>query len=74
MTATVNRRDIHLGEQVEYQRGFAIEAYAERWWEASLDGRVSTGEDVAMSRTGNTFAEALTNLEAAIAENGWEIK
>lgn len=74
MTApTVSRRDISLEEQVEYERGFALEQHAQRWWEAGVSGNLSTGERVNLSRTGNTSAEALANLEAAIAENGWTV-
>lgn len=75
MTPTVNRRDITLVEQVEHEIGLAwIKGRPTRWWDASLDGPLSTGEDVSISRQGDTSAEALANLEKAIRENGWEIR
>lgn len=43
-------------------------------WEAELDGYLSTGEHVRMTRSGGTFAEAVASLEAAIVENGWIIR
>lgn len=73
--AVVNRRDITLVEQVEHEIGFAqIEGRSHYWWDASLSGHLSTGEDVNLSRQGDTSAEALANLETAIAENGWSIR
>lgn len=75
MTVTVKRRDITLVEQVEHEISLVdIAAHNHCWWDASFDGPLSTGEDVSLSRTGNTSAEALANLEAAIAEQGWEIR
>lgn len=72
---TVRRRDITLEEQVEHEIGFAqIEGRSHYWWEATLSGSLSTGEYVSINRSGDTFAEALANLEAAIAENGWVIE
>ncbi|WP_217181611.1 hypothetical protein [Streptomyces sp. AC495_CC817] len=75
MTITVKRRDITLVEQVEH--GISLidtKTDIHRWWDASFDGPLSTGEDVSLSRTGDTSTEALANLEAAIAEQGWEIR
>lgn len=72
---TVSRRDISITEEVEHEFGLTVVGNRSHyWWDASFDGRLSTGEDVSLSRQGDTSAEALSNLEAAIAENGWEIK
>ena len=72
---TVNRRDIDLTEEVEHEIGLAqIEGRSHYWWTASLTGRVFTGERVDLGRQGATSAEALAALEAAIEENGWEIR
>lgn len=71
MTVTVKRCDIDLYEdQFPINYGFAVNTT----WTASLDSSLSTGEDVQMSRYGSTAAEALATLEAAIAEQGWEIR
>lgn len=72
---TVNRRDITLEEQeVETEHSFLKVAATACRWTAGLNGRLSTGEEAHLERWGPTSAEALANLEAAIAENGWEIK
>lgn len=74
-TPTVNRRDITLAEQVEHEISFIqVEGRSHYWWDASLYGRLSTGEEVNLSRQGATSAEALGHLEAAIEENRWSIK
>lgn len=69
MSVTVNRRDISLAEESE-----AITIIKRlTYWTASLDGRLSTREDVSISRRGDTSSEALRNLEQAIEEQGWLI-
>lgn len=71
MTATVNRRDIRLEEEVD-DTDFALTSI-NYLWTATLDGPLSTGERVEMSRSGATSADALAALEGAIVENGWTI-
>jgi len=71
---TLSRRDISLTEEVEHELGITVEGRSHYWWSAYVSGDLSTGEEVTMSRIGNTAAEALANLEAAIAENGWSIE
>lgn len=75
---TVNRRDITLKEEVLYrQEGLfdnAVLTPLSSTWGATLGGSLSTGEHVEMTRSASTSFEALANLEAAIAENGWEIR
>lgn len=70
VATTVNRRDITLEEDFEYVTIFE-KAY---FWVARLSGNLSTGETAEMSRVGGTSAEALANLESAIAEQGWVIE
>lgn len=77
--ATVNRRDISLREDVEaiYDGGFGSDQRDARTiatWHARLDGRLSDGMYVDMERIGETSKQALASLEAALKENGWEIK
>ncbi|WP_406245879.1 hypothetical protein ACI7YT_12625 [Microbacterium sp. M] len=71
---TVDRRDISLTESVELFPTLGLEVSDNTQWEAVLDGRLSTGESVQLERSGSTSAEALAALEAAIEENGWEIR
>ena len=74
MSVTVKRRDITASEEVEHELGFAVETRSHYWWNATLSGRLSTGEEVCMSRIGTTSRDARGLLEAAIAEQGWEIR
>lgn len=74
ITPYVFRRDIRTEEQRELEARLEEYALVSTTWTAILDGRLSTDEQVEMTRTGATFTEALANLEAAIAENGWEIR
>lgn len=73
MTAPyITRRSIHAEEEVldEYATqldGTHAPSYS---WTADLDGYLSSGEHVQMTRSGSTFAEAVAALEAAITENG----
>ncbi len=71
MTPYVKRRDITVAEE-RIPINYGLETISN--WTASLYGDLSTGESVALERTGNTFAEALQNLEQAIADLGWEVK
>jgi hypothetical protein len=72
----VKRRDITVAEERQEAGydSFYNEPFVTSTWTASLRGSLSTGETVALERTGSTFAEALQNLEQAIAELGWEVK
>lgn len=76
MTVTVNRSDISIREQIEAGAYSTLGVAPRRiiWWKATLDGRLSTKEYVTMHRTADTPREALTALEAAIAEHDWTIK
>jgi hypothetical protein len=74
ITPYVKRHDIRTGEEREFEHSFDGYAHTSTTWKATLYGPLSTGEHVDMSREGATFTEALANLEAAIAENGWEIR
>lgn len=67
----IRRRDVRIYEERElhYTSPEAITN-----WKATVEGRLSTGEEVSASRSGASAAEALANLEAAIAEQGWEIR
>lgn len=68
----VSRSDIRLEEhpaELTFDGRIAEAPY----WEAKLDGQLSTGEWVELSRQGGTFTAALQNLEAIITQNGWEI-
>lgn len=69
----VSRKDISLDEQRE--RINALEEVTTRW-EASIYGArlYGSGERVSMQRFGATPQEAIANLEAAIAEQGWEVR
>lgn len=73
-TLTVNLRDIDLVEEVELSVTFGEEIEGGSVWRAALDGRLPSGVRVALERTASTSAEALLKLEAAITENGWEIR
>lgn len=77
-STTVNRRDISLNEEVLYCQeglfGAAVLTPVSSTWYATLDGRLSTGEEAHLERWGTTSSEDLANLEAAIKENGWEIR
>lgn len=68
-TPTVNRRDITVIEEVARESMNTV-FYS---WVATLDGRLSTGERVELTRSEPTWIDALTSIEAAIAENGWRI-
>lgn len=69
---TVKRSDIAVMEEYEYAHGATF--LTGITWLASLGGRLSTGESVSVNRHGTTAAEALSNLEAAIREQGWGIE
>lgn len=68
----ITRRAIHASEEVEEAASsIAATAYS---WTAKLDGWLSRGEHVEMTRSGATFTEAVGALEDAIVKNGWKIK
>lgn len=82
---TVKRSDITLTEEeIDALDSDSAEYWAKdglrptvrkRIWLASLYGNVSTGEFVNTQHcAGETAAEALSNLEDAIREQGWEIE
>ena len=74
MSVTVKRRDITVSEEVEHELGLTGETRSQYWWNDTVGGRMSTGEKGYMSRIGNTSRDARGLLEAAIAEQGWEIR
>lgn len=65
-----DKTGIRVEEQVEYdyQLTAAVAAVATRYWGASLSGVSENGEEVSMSRQGNTPDEALKNLFEAMHE------
>ena len=71
---TVNRKDITVVEEQEYlytlDRGNEVISTT---WIATLNGEISTGESVELSRSGDTFSTALFVLEHAISQQGWGI-
>lgn len=72
----VTRRSINATEEV-LDEDSSIDGAARATaygWSAALDGYLSTGEHVQMTRSGTTFAAAVAALEAAITENGWTIR
>lgn len=71
-TPSVARTSIEVYEDVEEATSYA--EGARRFWVARLDGPLSTGEEIALQREAPTAAEAIAALEAAIAEQGWEIR
>lgn len=70
----VTRRAINATEELLDEDGTLSSATPAYAWFAELDGYLSTGEHVRMTRSGGTFAEAVASLEDAIAENGWIIR
>lgn len=80
MTApTVNRRDISVTEEREYETGLTVTSITEEnatrtTWTAALEGRLSDGVYASMSRHGATSKDALEALTEAIAAEGWAIK
>lgn len=73
---TVKRSDISITEQIEYSPASCGEAPKPYYkgWVADLDGRLSTGEYVFLIRNRDTFEEAKTAIEEAIAAQGWSIE
>lgn len=68
----VNRSSIEVYEDVD--ESVSLSLVLRRFWVARLDGPLSTEEQVALQREGETAAAAISSLEAAIAEQGWEIR
>lgn len=66
---TVQRSDILLEQEHE------IISFTQQltFWTATLDGPLSTGEHVHISRTGEHAGEALLSLRSAIEAEGWLI-
>lgn len=74
VNVTVRREDIELRERVVSEFSSVVgESDQVVGWQAALDGGLSTGESVWLYRGGGSATEALTKLEAAIAEQGWGI-
>ena len=68
---TVRRSDITVAEET------ITSSYAsrpKRTWYATLDGKLSTGERVSLSRPGETFKNALYELEQQIIREGWTLE
>lgn len=78
MSITVSRKDIDLEEHMmDVTEGYGANQVvytASSYWEAQLNGPLSTGESVRIRRTGETHVQALGALEAAITKNGWEVR
>ena len=67
----VKRSDILLEEE----RWYSLEGSADTvGWTATLDGTLSTGERVSISRTARHLGEASLMLEEAIKDLGWRIQ
>lgn len=66
----VHRKDITIYEETELSYFTTTTSY----WVANLDGELSTGETVRLGRTGLSALSASANLEAAIAEQGWDLR
>lgn len=66
----VSRKDITIYEETEVYSFATTTSY----WVANLDGPLSTGETVRLGRTGLSALSASGNLEAAIAEQGWDLR
>lgn len=72
---TVKRSDITITEEVGYEFTFSDKNFPETlYWVAELNGYLSTGEGVTVSRLGGTFSEAKNALEELISEQGWSIE
>lgn len=72
---TIERKYITLEEVTE--TGYSLtdsSKIVSRWWEATLDGPLSTGETVHAAREGKTAQEAYRALEFALHEQNWEIE
>lgn len=68
---TLDRRNIRLVEEQGFSTFMGPPTV---FWRASLSGPLSTEEIVNMARTGPTAQDALTALETAINEQGWELR
>jgi hypothetical protein len=73
---TVKRKHISLFEEVEHAWNLLDGGVTATriQWRAALEGRLSTGEYVDMSREAASAGEALVLLEEAIADSGWRIE
>lgn len=71
---TVNRSDIKITEEIEYVASYQGMVPLNPYWEARLDGTLSTGESVSMARRGSDSSGALSELENAIRDQGWGIQ
>lgn len=69
----VRRKDIELSEEQETFEMFANSKILTTWV-ATLNGNLSTGEEVSMSRDSASAGEALLLLTEAIEAQGWEIR
>lgn len=67
----VRRTDIALYEE---QRPTLTTGFERMYWVAALAGRLSTGEEVNLTRTGDTAARAYASLLEAIDEQNWSIQ
>lgn len=67
---TFNKEDVTLSEESDQ----VLAGEVVRWWSANLDGELSIGAHVNIVRHGTTAVEALANLYAAAADQGWSEK
>lgn len=68
---TVNRRDISIYEEPEYEDHYGNKQ--EKAWYATFSGRTSSGEYLSFGRRDATVSGALSAVEAEIEALGWEI-
>lgn len=71
---TIKREYITLTE--EHETGYSLtdsSNVVSRWWVATADGNLSTGEHVYVSRNGDTAEKAYRALEQALSEQKWTI-
>lgn len=72
---TIKREYVSLDEESE--TGYSLtdsSNVVSRWWVASVNGFLNTGEGVSVTRTGKTAQEAYRALEFALQEQDWEIE
>jgi len=72
---TIERQYITLTEESETEYSLTNSSIAvSRWWVATADGNLSTGENIYLTRTGKTAEEAYRELEIALIDQNWTIK
>lgn len=70
---SVKRSDITVTQNVEWTGSLVGGAYAVTSWNATFDGYLPTGEHLILEREAGTLAKALTELESALNDLGYEV-